>query len=146
MVDGNYEENFDEYFLRAQKEGHEVYIGEKIALVAYKEERRFGIQKDHYGPPLVEAAVFASYYELDDVLKNDLLEILKPENREGIKKDLTSKIGSLYCSIICSLEGEDLMEQIRKTGLFDENGNINMEKVNYGKKMEIESMQTTFNF
>ena len=100
--------NFETYFLRAQREGHEVYLGKGIALVVYKEDQTIGIQCDDRCFLWNVGAVF---YQIADFagsdLEKELLKIRKPENLTGIREDLTSKIGEMYISIVCFIEDCD---------------------------------------
>jgi hypothetical protein len=42
MITSNLLEDFYAYFLEGQRDGAEVYIGEKVAMVVYPEEQRVG--------------------------------------------------------------------------------------------------------
>jgi len=104
MVD----ENFEEYFLNAQRENNEVYIGEGIALVVYPEEQVITIQCDvgyflwDFGPVSCSITDFAG-----SNLEKELLEIRKPENLTGIREDLTSQIRGLYSAIVNFVEAQE---------------------------------------
>ena len=81
---------FRDYFLKAQEEAHEVYIGEDIALVVYDQDKMVGICG------ICEDAMFLSFEELSNLEKQKLANIRTPENRRGIIPGLTEKIRGLW--------------------------------------------------
>lgn len=91
---------FEEYFLRAQQEGHEVYIGNDVALVVYEQDKTIGIQ----GCGCCD--MFLSFGELGD-LEKELAEIRTPDNLKGIQPGLTQKIREMWRRMFNFYESND---------------------------------------
>ncbi|MBI4146220.1 hypothetical protein HY489_02685 [Candidatus Woesearchaeota archaeon] len=85
---------FDEYFLNAQRDGNEVYLGEDIVLVVY-ENGGIALQTQH--PTFYFNGVFcdAEFIPGSD-LEQRLNELRRPENRQGIKSELTNRLRQLW--------------------------------------------------
>jgi len=86
-------EDFYSYYLAAQREGHEIYIGDGVALVMYEDES-FGIGslRPLAGLPSV---VFCDN-EFTQAFLEDLVKIRKEEHRKGIQNSLTKTLRSIY--------------------------------------------------
>ena len=106
--------DFYNYFLKAQREGNEVYIGKDIALVVY-DDQSIGIQPAPGGRFRCFTAVFLTQNLMDSNTKNMLKEIRKPSNREGINESLTKFLNDLYWRIDEFHEGmsEILIDEYR---------------------------------
>jgi len=96
---------FHEYFLNAQREGYEVYIGKGIALVVYEEDKAIAVQ----GLGFIDK-VFCSFEELGP-LERRLKEIRKLENRQGIKESITGKLQTIMDILVDYHETNDGWEQ-----------------------------------
>jgi len=83
---------FYDYFLKAQREGYEIYIGEDIALAVYEEDKTIGIQS------IEERAVFCSYDQLGDLV-DDLAMIRNSENRHGLDKNISPRIWKMWAAL-----------------------------------------------
>ena len=91
-------EKFNRYFLDAQQEGNEVYIGEGAAVVVYREDKCVGIQVQEglAGLPSIVFFDFNDLYLGSQEWMRNLYSILKPENQLGLQPQLTEIIKKSY--------------------------------------------------
>lgn len=107
-------EDFYAYFLDGQREGAEVYIGERVAMVVYPEEERVGFSSigDISG-------IFASVKDLESI--EEFRRVRKPRNLEGIKPEITKDLKSLLQITGAIVENEDCIAMIAyNEGMFNQ--------------------------
>ena len=104
--------SFYRYFLNAQQEGHEVYVGREIVMVVYEKDRTIGFQaSDNYHGVRAFSAVFLSFDELDDDERKTIEKIRKPSNRNGINENLTSALSDFYYRLTRYYDGFEPPEE-----------------------------------
>ncbi len=90
---------FEEYFLKFQQEGQEVYLGEDIALVVYEQEKVIAIEGVRCN------GIFLSFDELGGLEKN-LTEIRSP-NLKGVQPNLTNILFEMWKTLVCFVESKN---------------------------------------
>lgn len=110
-AESNKSKEFNEYFLNAQKEGNEVYIGKGVAMVVYDEGKICIHSADDFlnSSPVLLTEDLPDNWMKEDWMKdiqNILKEIRKPQNMNGINENLTKPLMDLYLDITI-IEEED---------------------------------------
>ena len=104
-------ENFKKYFLTAQEEGNEVYVGDGAALVIYREDKTIGLQVME-GLVGLPSEVFCDYGHLQAVSSEFikyLNSVCQSENRVGLQPHLTDIIKKMYRDCALWHEKQDVL-------------------------------------